>query len=140
MHQQTYCHTLPKPFSKIFLFKIYAPTVQTYPHHIDLIFDETSVPVPQIPTPTQPRKPIHQRHCPHIPHSTNTTTIQPPQTHSPTNAQRHRRPLDASPPTDADVDAVAPRSDAIPRRCCSTDAVAATHRSAIGQARQTGSD
>ena len=49
----------------------------------------------------------------HHTHSTNTTTIQfhkhiqPPQTHTaPTNAQRHRRPLDAAQATvDVDVDA-----------------------------------
>ena len=41
MHQQTYCHTLSKPFFKIFLFRIYAPTI----HSTDIDFDETSAPV-----------------------------------------------------------------------------------------------
>ena len=54
MYQQTHCLTLPKPFFKIFFFRIYAPTIQTYPRHIDPVFAETSVPAPQIPTPIQP--------------------------------------------------------------------------------------
>ena len=41
MYQQTYCHTLSKPFSKIFFFRIYVPTT----HSADVDFDETSVPV-----------------------------------------------------------------------------------------------
>ena len=41
MYQQTHCHTLPKPFSKIFLFRIYASTI----HRTDFDFDETSAPV-----------------------------------------------------------------------------------------------
>ena len=108
MYQQPYCLTLPKPFFKIFFFRIYVPTI----HSTDIDSDETSVRHPQIPAPTQPHKPIHQRHCPHPPqiphilhkyhthtHSTDTTTIQ---THNDTDT------LDASPPTDVDVDAVAP--------------------------------
>ena len=100
MHQQTHCHTLPKPFSKIFFFRIYVPTT----HSTDIDSDETSVRLPQIPRQSSPHKPIHQRHCPHpqtqIPHSTNTTPIQLPQTHTapqtPTTIRRH--PRDARPP------------------------------------------
>ena len=185
MHQLIHCHTLSKPFSKIFLFRIYAPTVQTHPHHIDSIFAETSVRFPQIHTPIQPtqtnppttlpthstnstpiqphkhaRKPIHQRHRPtttlhrfraHTAPQTHTATQphkhpqpyaathrhpQPPQPHS---LHRHPQTRDAAPApdvVDVDVDAVASRNDAIPRRCCSTDTVA---ESAIRQAKQTGS-
>ena len=50
MHQQTYCHTLPKPFSKIFLFRIYAPTI----HSTDFKFGETSVRLTHISAPIQP--------------------------------------------------------------------------------------
>ena len=87
-------------------------------------------------------KPIHQRHSPHIPHSTNTHT----HTASTNTYSLHKntRPLDASPPTDVDaVDALDVDADAqtlLQHRCSrSPDALAATHRSAIGQARQTGS-
>ena len=108
-----------------------------------LNFDETSDRFTHISAPSSHHKPIHQRHSPPNlranPATTNQSTndtvhtyhtpqihtpIQPPHPHS---LHKNTRPLDASPPTDADVDvdAVAPRSDAIPRRCCSTDAVAA---------------
>ena len=50
MHQLTYCHTLPKPFSQIFLFRIYAPTI----HSTDIDSDETSDRLPHISTPNQP--------------------------------------------------------------------------------------
>ena len=108
MHQLTHCLTLPKPFFKIFLFRIYAPTVQTHPHHIDPVFAETSVRFPQIhapiqppqtnppttpshkyPHPYNPHKPIHQRpQIPTQPRTTNTTTIQ-----SHKHAHSHRKPI-----------------------------------------------
>ena len=177
MHQQPYCLTLPKPFFKIFLFRIYAPTT----HSTDIEFDETSVSgFHTSPRQSSPHKPIHQRHCPHTPQTpqipqpyttTNSThaPVQPPQTpqipqpytttnsthapvqppQTPTTIQPHTHTLhkhphpyslhrhpqphkhthDAGPPTDADVDAVAPTLTPTRRRCCSTDLVA------IGQAR-----
>ena len=95
MYQLIRCHALIQPFSKIFFFRIYVPTTQTHPRHIDFISDETSVRFPQIhaPTsshyklihnntvhqisaPTQPHKPIHQT----------TTSIN--STPAPTNAHR----------------------------------------------------
>ena len=161
MHQQTYCHTLPKPFFKIFLFRIYASTNPHTSHAIDSALNETSVRHPQIPTPTQPHKPIHQRHCPHtpqIPHTTDSAPIHTPQIprpYCPTNTQPYSptnthslhkhtastHTLDAGPPTDVDVDVDADAQTLMQHRCNrSPDALAATHRSAIGQARQTGSD
>ena len=89
MHQQTHCLTLPKPFFQIFLFRIYAPTVQTHPHHIDPVFAETSVSGStniHTHTATQTNPPTT------LPtHSTNTTTIQ---THN--NTATHATP---GPPT-----------------------------------------
>ena len=101
MHQQTYCHTLPKPFSKIFFFRIYVPTI----HSADIEFDETSDRLTHISAPiqhpqtnppttqstksprpydpqTNPPTTTDAQTKPQIPHSTNTTTIQPPQTHT----------------------------------------------------------
>ena len=108
MHQQTYCHTLSKPFFKIFLFRIYAPTI----HSIDIDFDETSDRLPHISAPNHPPQTnppttpsTHpQIHTPQIPRPyslhthTASTPIQPPQKHTPTR----RSPG----PADADVDAV----------------------------------
>ena len=117
MHQQIHCHTLPKPFSHIFLFRIYAPTTQTYPHHIDPVFAETSVRFPQIPRPYSPRKPIHQRHCPHpqtqIPHPYTPHRFRAhtaPQKHTATQPHKHPQPYAAThatpgPPDVDDVDA-----------------------------------
>ena len=113
MHQQTYCHTLLQPFFKIFLFRIYAPTI----HSTDIEFDETSVPVPHIPRPhchanqstNDPQSPSHttthhRYHTPQIPQPYSLHKhIQPPHTNT--------RPLDASPPTDVDVDVDADRTD-----------------------------
>ena len=122
MHQQTHCHALSKPFSKIFLFRIYAPTVQTHPHHIDSIFAETSVPVSTnthahtTPTNQSTNDTAHTYHAPQIPHpysptnthanqstsdtvpqphSTDSAPIQPhkhTQPHSPTNTHNHTQP------------------------------------------------
>ena len=144
MHQQTYCHTLLQPFFKIFLFRIYAPTI----HSTDIDFDETSDRLPHISAPIQhpqtnppttppnlhvhtTHKPIHQRphntttdttlHKYHITHtaSTNTHSLHK---HTPHSTQ-------ARPPTsDVDVDATLTLMP-IPRRCCSTDAVAAPMQS-----------
>ena len=140
MHQQIHCHTLPKPFFQIFLFRIYAPTVQTHPHHIDPVFAETGIRFPHIPRQSSPRKPIHNdtvhqistpiqppqtnpltttdTRTPQTPHPythhefrSNTASTKRTQPRSPTNAHRH--PRDAKPPDDVDD---APRSDAIPRR------------------------
>ena len=117
MHQQTYCHTLPKPFSKIFLFRIYAPTI----HSTDFKFGETSVRHPHISAPIQPPQtnpPTTQstksprpydpqtnpptttdaQTKPQIPHSTNTTPIQPPQTHT-ASTNTHAHSTQARPPT-----------------------------------------
>ena len=100
MYQLIHCHTLPKPFFQIFLFRIYAPTVQTHPHHIDPVFAETSVsgfhtsPRPQTPqtnpqrhrstdsAPNQPHKPIHQRPQPHTTDTHTTTNSAPIQPHT----------------------------------------------------------
>ena len=148
MYQQTYCHTLPKPFSKIFLFRIYVPTT----HSVDVDFDETSDRLTHISAPIQPPQtnppttlPTHHRYRnhthttnstqPQIPHPTNThtrtasTNTQPPQTHR--HTQTHS--TQARPPTLSTHSTLTPTR----RRCCSTGAVA---ESAIGQARQTGSD
>ena len=64
-------------------------------------------------------------------------------TYSPTNTQRHKHPLDAAQaPVDVDVDVDADDVPTLMQHRCrhSPDALAATHQSAIGQARQTGSD
>ena len=105
MHQQTYCHTLPKPFSKIFLFRIYAPTI----HSTDIDFDETSdrfthisapIQPPQInpPTTTDTRPYTHttdtHTHTAPQPHATDTA----PQPHNDTNAQTPTR-RSPGPPT-----------------------------------------
>ena len=111
MHQQTYCHTLSKPFFKIFLFRIYAPTI----HSTDIDFDETSDRLPHISAPiqhpqTNPPTTLSTHHKYHHTHSTNTTPIQPPQTHTAstptqTHSTQGRPDVDA---VDAlDVDAVA---------------------------------
>ena len=132
MYQQTYCLTLPKPFFKIFLFRIYAPTI----HSTDIDFDETSVsglhtsprqsshhkPIHQRHSPPNlhvhtTHKPIHQRHCPQ-PHTPQIHTpqiprqyslhkhIQPPQTQTPTHRHIRRRAApDVVDALDADVDA-----------------------------------
>ena len=75
MHQQTYCHTLLQPFSKIFLFRIYAPTI----HSTDIEFDETSDRHPHIHAPIQPPQtnpPTTTDTRPYT-HATDTTSIQP---------------------------------------------------------------
>ena len=86
-------------------------------------------------------KPIHQRttlsthHKYHHTHSTNTTPIQPPQTHTAsTPTQTHS--TQGRPDVDVDVDADALDVDAV-APTLQPDAVAA-RQSAIGQARQTG--
>ena len=111
MHQQTYCHTLLQPFFKIFLLRIYAPTI----HSTDIEFDETSVRHPQIHAPIQPTQtnpPTTQstHHRYHHTHSTNTTTIQPPQTHTAstptqTHSTQGRPDIDAVDALDVDADA-----------------------------------
>ena len=60
MHQLTYCHTLSKPFSQIFLFRIYAPTI----YSADFELDETSDRLPHISAPIQPPQTNPQRHRP----------------------------------------------------------------------------
>ena len=120
MHQQTYCHTLPKPFSKIFFFRIYVPTI----HSADIEFDETSDRLTHISAPiqhpqtnppttqstksprpydpqTNPPTTTDAQTKPQIPHSTNTTTIQPPQTHTApqTHNDTHAHSTQARPPT-----------------------------------------
>ena len=166
MHQQTYCHTLLQPFFKIFLLRIYAPTI----HSTDIEFDETSDRHPQIHAPIQPPQtnpPTTTDTRPYT-HATDTTSIQP---HKRTTAtpihphkpihQRHRSHIPHSTNTHTHTAStpIQPpqkhtptrRSPGPPtltltltpmtyRRCCSTDAVAAHCQFAIGQARQTGSD
>ena len=153
MHQQTYCHTLPKPFSKIFLLRIYAPTI----HSTDIEFDETSDRLTHISAPiqhpqtnppttqstksprpydpqTNPPTTTDAQTKPQIPHTTNT---KPYSLHTNTaSTKTHAHSTQARPPTQTLTLTLTPMH----RRCCSTDAVAATHRSAIRQARQTGSD
>ena len=135
MHQQTYCHTLPKPFSQIFLFRIYAPTI----HSTDIDSDETSDRLPHISAPIQPPQtnppttPFphifrahtatqnqstkrHTNSTPTLPHKTNPPT--PTNLHaSPHKCTPRQRPqIHAAPqthttqprPTDVDVDTVAP--------------------------------
>ena len=154
MHQLIHCHTLLQPFSKIFLFRIYVPTTYT-PAMLDFDLDETSVsgfhkhtrqtapanqstttPSTKSPRPYNPHKPIHQRHCPqpHTPQIPRQYSLHKhTQTHSTQSRPRRCRALDA----DVDVDT----QTLLQHRCSrSPDALAATHRSAIGQARQTGSD
>ena len=115
MHQQTYCHTLLQPFFKIFLFRIYAPTIHSIPTPYRLHFVETSDRLPHISAPIQPPQtnpPTTQstHHKYHHTHSTNTTTIQPPQTHTAsTPTQTHttqgRPDVDAVDALDVDADA-----------------------------------
>ena len=167
MHQQTYCLTLPKPFFKIFLFRIYAPTI----HSTDIDFDETSVSgIHTSPRQSSHHKPIHQRHSPpnlHV-HTTHKPIHQRPQTHKPNHRyhtpqipqpykflpqpHKHIQPpqththdaqpahsTQARPPTQTLTLTLTPMH----RRCCSTDAVAAPCTAVhckFGQARQTGSD
>ena len=123
----------PNPFPKFFYLEfMYQPyTAPT------LTPTRPATGLHTFPRQTTLHKPIHQRHRPHIPHTTDTTLhkythpyslhkhIQPPQT--PTDAHTSQpRPPSLSMQLDIDVD----------RR---PDALAATHQSAIGQARQTGS-
>ena len=87
MHQQIHCHTLPKPFSQIFLFRIYAPTNTHTTQTIDPAPDETSVRHPQISTPIQP---------PQTNPPTTRMPRQPPQMHAAqastdTHPHRHTR-------------------------------------------------
>ena len=131
MHQQIHCHTLPKPFFQIFLFRIYAPTVQIYPHHIDFELNETSAPVythlranpataNQSTNDTVPQ-----------PHSTDSAPIQPHKNTHPHSLHNHTHPRDAGPPDVDDVDADAPTL--MQHRCNRRpDADAAPCQSAIG--------
>ena len=90
MHQQTHCLTLPKPFSQIFYLEfIHQPYTA-----LTLISTRPASGLHTSPRQTSLHKPIHQRHS-----STDTTPIQPPQTHATTH--RHIR---CRPPTDV-VDA-----------------------------------
>ena len=156
MHQLTYCHTLPKPFFKIFLFRIYAPTI----HSTDFELDETSHQFTHISAPIQPpqtnppttqshrytrqyshTKPIHQRpqththtRTPQIPRPYGPTNAQQPQTHCPTDTNTtQNRPPTLTTLTPSHREAM-PYPD--------VDAASAPFRtSAIGQARhQAGSD
>ena len=99
MYQQTHCHTLPKPFSQIFLFRIYVPTTYIHQPCLTLILP-------------RPASGLHSYTRPLQPPQTNppTTTApqiptQPPQTHAHTAPQTH---------TDTHTNA----RDAGPRRRC----------------------
>ena len=143
MYQLTHCLTLPKPFSKIFFFRIYVPTTYTHQPCLTSISPRPASGLHRYTRQPSPRKPIHQRHCPH-PHipqiprpyslhnHTASTTIQPPQPHSlhnhtastttqppqPHSLHNHTASTNththATPSPDDVVDAS--RSDAIPRR------------------------
>ena len=134
MYQLIRCHTLSKLLSQIFLFRIYAPTVQThhtiltpfstrpasgshkYPHpHNPQTNPPTTVPhTPQIPT--QPQ--IPRPHTPQIPRPSSLHNHTQPHSlhrHTPTQPHRHHTdthatpsPADVADAPDADVDAVAP--------------------------------
>ena len=97
MYQQTYCHTLLQPFFKIFLFRIYAPTI----HSTDIDFDETSVSgLHTSPRQSSHHKPIHQRHSPPNLH-VHTTHKPIHQRHSPPNLHVHttHKPIHQRPQT-----------------------------------------
>ena len=111
MYQQTYCHTLSKPFSKIFFFRIYVPTT----HSADVDFDETSVPVSThlranpAPANQSTNDTVHTHHRYH-----KHTTIQPhkhPQPYADTHTTQPRPPPTLTTHREAmpylDVDAVA---------------------------------
>ena len=103
MYQQPYCLTLPKPFSQIFLFRIYASTNPHPNHAIDSALDETSgSSLHASPRQSSIHKPIHQRHTRREFHATtNSAPIQPPQTpHDHTAPQTHAT---QAPPTDVDA-------------------------------------
>ena len=85
MHQLTYCHTLPKPFSQIFLFRIYAPTI----HSTDFELDETSDRFPHISAPIQPPQTNPQRHRPPNLHAHTATQTNPPTTPSTKSPRQH---------------------------------------------------
>ena len=118
MHQQIHCHTLPKPFSQIFLFRIYAPTNTHTTQTIDPAPDETSDRHPQIHAPNQPTQINPQRHRSTNTHAHTVLTNKSTNDHThanstpaPTNAcrasfHRYTRPqtLDAE-PAPVDVDA-----------------------------------
>ena len=142
MHQQTYCHTLPKPFFKIFLFRIYAPTVQTRPHHIDPVFTETSVSgstnththtTHTNQSTNDTAHTLHKYHTHTAPTNTHTTPPRPPTLTLPTQTQTltpsHREVM---PYTDVVAAPMQSQSDRPDRQDQAT--------AAIGQARQTGSD
>ena len=112
MYQQTHCHTLPKPFSKIFFFRIYVPTTYIHQPCLTLILPRPAFRSPQIPTPAQPANQstndtvhTHKHRYPHNhkfrahthhryrAHPASTTTHN--HTAS-TNTQPHRHPRDAS--------------------------------------------
>ena len=131
MHQQIHCHTLPKPFSKIFLFRIYAPTI----YNIDFELNETSAPVythlraHPASTNQSTNDTVHthkHRYHTHT-HPTDSAPIQP---HKNTATQPHKHPQPYADthatPSPADVDDV--DADAL-------DVVAAptlsTHREAM---------
>ena len=162
MHQLTYCHTLSKPFSQIFLFRIYAPTI----YSADFELDETSDRLPHISAPIQPPQTNPQRHRPPNLHVHTATQTNPPTTTStnstpaPTNAHRasaHKYthcPADTHatqprPPDDVDDALDADASDAVAAPTPSQHRCRHSLRwSAIRQARhqtgrvpdQTGSD
>ena len=132
MHQLTYCHTLPKPFSQIFLFRIYAPTI----HSADFELDETSHRFTHISAPIQPPQT-------NPPTTTDTTPIQPHK-HTTTPSHRYTRPYcppdthttQPRPPTLT----LTPTHSTLTRRQATpypdVDAASAPFRtSAIGQAR-----
>ena len=68
MYQLIHCHTLPKPFSQIFLFRIYAPTTYTHQPCLTLISRDQ-------------RSGFNKFHA----------LTQPPQTNPPTTTDTHCR-------------------------------------------------
>ena len=89
MYQLIHCHTLPKPFSQIFLFRIYAPTTYTHQPCLTLISTRPALRFQQIPrahtAPTNQSTNDH-RHTLPIPHP------QIPHPHCPTNTRAHTAP------------------------------------------------
>ena len=112
MHQQTYCHTLLQPFFKIFLFRIYAPTI----HSTDIDSDETSAPASTHlrANPATTNQSTNDTQIPNHTHTTNSAPIQPPHPYS---LHKNTHPLDAAQATDVDVDVDADAQTLMQHRC-----------------------
>ena len=100
MYQLIHCHTLPKPFSQIFLFRIYAPTTYTHQPCLTLISTRPALRFQQIPrahtAPTNQSTNDH-RHTLPIPHP------QIPHPHCPTNTRAHTPQTNSNRPPHTDT-------------------------------------